>query len=132
MSGIPRLPDLTKLTEAQKDELILSLWQTVLALEGGGEQCLLLEASAQRGGRSFGRALAEAPHHAGRGTPRRGHRFLESRLLLGVLLVIGAGVLAFRHRLVSAAFTRGAQSCGSGAGECCVQRARCGAAARLR
>ncbi len=37
MSGIPQLPDLAKLTDVQKDELIVSLWQTVLALEGGGE-----------------------------------------------------------------------------------------------
>ena len=34
MSGTPQLPDLGKLTSQQKDELIVSLWRTVLALEG--------------------------------------------------------------------------------------------------
>ena len=30
----PPLPDLGTLTEAQKDELIVSLWQTLVAIEG--------------------------------------------------------------------------------------------------
>ena len=33
MRRVPPLPDLGQLTTAQKDELIVSLWQTLLALE---------------------------------------------------------------------------------------------------
>jgi len=34
MKRPPPLPDLGILTEAQKDELIVSLWQTLAAIEG--------------------------------------------------------------------------------------------------
>jgi len=33
MNSSPSLPDLTKLTEAQKDELIISLWETLVTIE---------------------------------------------------------------------------------------------------
>ncbi|MEW6254388.1 MAG: hypothetical protein AB1592_00405 [Pseudomonadota bacterium] len=34
-ASLPRLPDLSALSDAQKDELILSLWETVQAMEAG-------------------------------------------------------------------------------------------------
>ena len=37
MSGQPPLPDLATLSNEQKDQLIVSLWQTVLALDGTRE-----------------------------------------------------------------------------------------------
>ena len=36
MRRLPPLPDLGKLTDAQKDELIVSLWETLVAIEGSG------------------------------------------------------------------------------------------------
>ena len=91
MSGVPQLPDLGKLTGAQKDELIVSLWQTVLALEGGGER-RPSEASAH-GVEELRSRIGRSAASRRAWTPRRGHGFLESRLLLGVLVVIGLGFL---------------------------------------
>jgi hypothetical protein len=93
VSDVPQLPDLSKLTEAQKDELIVSLWQTVLALEGGGEQRPAEVAAPPRGVDELRSRIGRTAASRRAWTPRRGHGFLESRLLLGVLLVIGLGFL---------------------------------------
>jgi hypothetical protein len=93
VSGIPQLPDLAKLTDAQKDELIVSLWQTVLALEGGGQQRPAEASPPPRGVDELRSRIGRAAASRRAWTPRRGHGFLESRLLLGVLVVIGLGFL---------------------------------------
>jgi hypothetical protein len=92
VSGVPQLPDLAKLTGAQKDELIVSLWQTVLALEGGGEQRPEV-AARPRGVDDLRSRIGRTAASRRAWTPRRGHSFLESKLLLGVLVVIGLGFL---------------------------------------
>ena len=93
MSDVPQLPDLSKLTDAQKDELIVGLWQTVLALEGGGEQRSAEVAALPRGVDELRSRIGRTAASRRAWTPRRGHGFLESRLLLGVLLVTGLGFL---------------------------------------
>jgi hypothetical protein len=93
VSGVPQLPDLARLTGAQKDELIVSLWQTVLALEGGGEQRPAESGAPVRGVEELRSRIGRTAASRRAWTPRRGHRFLESRLLLGVLLIIGLGFL---------------------------------------
>ena len=67
MSGIPQLPDLAKLTDVQKDELIVSLWQTVLALEGGGEQRPVAASALPRGVDELRSRIGRTAASAGRG-----------------------------------------------------------------
>ncbi|GGC71392.1 hypothetical protein [Chelatococcus reniformis] len=112
----PQLPDLRQLTEAQKDELILSLWETLLAVEGAGGRDRPRGGAAAPGAAAL--ATREAPAAArnpddlherirrtapsrrgrqqppARGTRLGGFGFLESKLLAAVLVLIGIGFLA--------------------------------------
>jgi len=91
MSGTPQLPDLAKLTSQQKDELIVSLWRTVLALEG---------TQPERPIEPIRHDLADLRARIGhskssrRAWTRRNQPGLGSGLLMTVLLVIGIGFLA--------------------------------------
>ena len=108
---LPRLPDLGRLTDAQKDELIVSLWQTLAATEtvGGAEVPVRADgADANRRGRpsavSAGdlrdRIRRTMPSRRGQGpaTKRtglgRGLGWGDSKILLWVLVAIGFGFLA--------------------------------------
>ncbi len=108
MSGVPQLPDLTTLTGAQKDELIVSLWQTVLVLEGGTEQHPAEGSAPPRGVDELRSRIGRTAASRRAWTPRRGYGVLESRLLLSVLLVIGLGFLGdfaigwYQQRLLEA------------------------------
>ena len=93
MSGAPPLPDLSKLTSAQKDELILSLWQTVLALDGTPERGAVAGAAPSSDVDELRSRIGRTAASRRAWTPRRRHGILESKLLLGVLLVIGVGFL---------------------------------------
>lgn len=93
MNGAPRLPDLARLSGEQKDQLIIDLWQTVLALDGAAPapvpgtvtaRCDLSALRARIGGTAASRRAW---------TPRK-RGAAVSRLLLVVLLVIGMGFLA--------------------------------------
>lgn len=105
---LPPLPDLTGLTDAQKDELIVGLWRTLAALEGDGDA--VSTRSGVAGGRSITPTAASADDlrdrirraapsrrgqapAAGRTRLGRGLRWGDSRLLVAVLVVIGAGFL---------------------------------------
>ncbi len=101
MKSPPKLPDLGTLTDAQKDELIVSLWQTLIATDAAPAQPAATPvASVQdwrdRIGRTAPsrRAQAAAASAGPRARLGRGLGFLESKLLLGVLVVIGLGFLA--------------------------------------
>jgi hypothetical protein len=103
----PQLPDLGKLSSTQKDELIISLWETLTAIEGTGGASGA--AVASQGPRSTSapskddlceRIRQTPPSHRAQApleNPARfggGFDFLESKILLVMLVVIGLGFLA--------------------------------------
>jgi hypothetical protein len=94
----PKLPDLGALTDAQKDELIVSLWQTLIATDAAPEPPAAMPVPSVQDWRNrIGRTAPSRRAQASAGTPARlgsGLGFLESKLLLGVLVVIGLGLLA--------------------------------------
>ena len=100
----PKLPDLGKLTDTQKDELIVSLWETLTAIEGAGGASGAVAAVEDPGARR--RRLDGELRERIRKTPpsRRAQArlknparfggsfdFLESKVLLGLLVAIGLG-----------------------------------------
>jgi hypothetical protein len=107
----PPFPDLSKLTEAQKDELIVGLWETLVAIEGAGEASRpsgvasanqdpqsaamtrstadLRERIRQTAPSRRAQAWSEDPTRLG-----RSFEFLESKVLLVLLVAIGLGFLA--------------------------------------
>ncbi|MEJ0092247.1 MAG: hypothetical protein WDN46_02090 [Methylocella sp.] len=108
MTRPPKLPDLGQLTDAQKDELIVSLWETLVALDGSDRAPASAAAAPQpafaassasvdslraqiRDAAPSRRALASSAVSKGIG---RGLDFLDSRLLQIFLLVIGVWFLA--------------------------------------
>jgi hypothetical protein len=102
MSAAPPLPDLSKLTGAQKDELIVSLWQTLVATEA--DDSASAGPAIAKDGAVSADALREKIRRAApskRGQPQVGARsrlgvglgLLESKLLMSVLIVIGAAFL---------------------------------------
>ncbi|MCI0466632.1 MAG: hypothetical protein L0Y57_06450 [Beijerinckiaceae bacterium] len=120
----PPLPDLSKLTEAQKDVLIVDLWETLVAIEGAREA----PGSGTGGGPSLGPSnagprpaadiLRERIRHTApsrraqalEGVPIRlgqGLRLFKSKVLLFVLAAIGLGFAAdwgaswYQRRLVA-------------------------------
>jgi hypothetical protein len=113
----PKLPDLGKLTGTQKDELIVSLWETPAAIEGSGDASGA--AVANQGPRSTSAPSTDDLRERIRQTPpsRRaqarlqnparfggGFDFLESKILLGLLVCDRSWLSSrFRRRLVSAA-----------------------------
>lgn len=123
MSGVPKLPDLASLSEAQKDELIVSLWDTLNALDGTSASAASPAAAAALAAPGSGLAPATEPSTgistdlrdrlrarlratapsrrghspgAGRGSADRSARlaFLEWRWLQILLLVVGLAFLA--------------------------------------
>lgn len=120
----PPLPDLGTLTEAQKDELIVGLWETLVAIDGAGEASRPAgDAAANQGPRnaaappSIGylreRMRRTAPSHRAQARSDvptrlgRSFEFLESKVLLILLVAIGFGFLAdfgvgwYQRRLLS-------------------------------
>ena len=102
----PKLPDLGKLTGTQKDELIVSLWETLTAIEGAGGASEAagtsqghLSTSAHSTDELRERIRQTPPSRRAQArleTPARfggGFDFLESKILLVVLAVIGLGFL---------------------------------------
>ncbi|VFU16316.1 hypothetical protein [Methylocella tundrae] len=108
----PKLPDLDQLTDAQKDELIVSLWRTLVAVDGlegtpaatatattGALEPAVPAAAvstddlraAIRGAAPSRRTRAPSPGSAGLG---RGFGFFDSRPLQILLLVVGFFYLA--------------------------------------
>jgi len=120
----PPLPDLGTLTEAQKDELIVSLWETLVAIEGTDGASRPAEAVAVNQGplstaappstdclRERFRQTPPSPR-AQRRTEvhvrfRSSFGFLESKVLLILLMAVGFGFLAdfgvgwYQRRLLS-------------------------------
>jgi hypothetical protein len=104
MSNRPTLPDLSKLSSDQKDELIVRLWDTLVATEaawdvpnrGGAESQARVGATSARGGaRSAGYRARSSPR-ARAGTPirlGRGLSLFNPRIMLCVLLMIVFGLL---------------------------------------
>ena len=91
----PPLPDLATLSDAQKDELIVNLWRTLIATEAAAEphvtpaQATGADALRARiGGAAPSRRASPPSVHR---RPGRGKRLLESPLLMGLLLLVGAG-----------------------------------------
>ena len=118
----PPLPDLGKLTGPQKDELIVSLWETLAAIEGSGNA----SAAETRPREDVTARRLRSPPDELRARIRRtapsrraqapltssarfggGFDFLESKILLVLLAVIGLGFLAdsgagwYQQRLLS-------------------------------
>src|SRR5664279_1338884 len=100
----PKLPDLGKLTGTQKDELIVSLWETLTPIEGAGGASEAagtsqghLSTSAHSTDELRERIRQTPPSRRAQArleTPARfggGFDFLESKILLVVLAVIGLG-----------------------------------------
>jgi len=111
MTRPPKLPDLGQLTEAQKDELIVNLWETLVAVDGTGDlpspagaaptkqtRLPANETTSARDLREWIRSTAPSRRAQARAEPParlgRSFRFLESKLLLTILMVIGLGFLA--------------------------------------
>ncbi len=101
----PRLPDLGALSDAQKDELILSLWQTVQAMETGGVSAppsqSVASGSVDVDRVELSRRLrATAPSRRSRGSPLDapalggGLRFLNWAPLQALVLLLALGFLA--------------------------------------
>jgi hypothetical protein len=98
MTRPPPLPDLTKLSSEHKDELIVSLWRTIDAMEGGSRsaspasQATVTDLRSEIG-RTGPAKRASATVDTGRQS-RSWPGFLKSRLLLGVLIALGIGFAA--------------------------------------
>jgi hypothetical protein len=104
MTRPPPLPDLGTLSTAEKDALIVSLWQTINAMEGAATESALAGTAAVA--KAAPAAADELSARIGRTGPSRrarghvpGRRFgiwglLESRLVVGTLVVIGLGFFA--------------------------------------
>jgi hypothetical protein len=107
----PPLPDLGTLTGAQKDELIVNLWETLVAIEGADDGSQAAGAAAPAEGSRGTAAPASAgelrerirrtpPSRRAQARPEgsarfgRGFEFLESKVLLVLLVAIGLGFLA--------------------------------------
>ncbi|ADH88327.1 conserved hypothetical protein [Ancylobacter novellus DSM 506] len=98
----PGLPDLSRLDPAEKDALIVSLWETVLALEGEDSTPIRapsggIDPQADRTG-ELRRRIDAAPRstRAVSARPSRGHgvsRWLDYRPLQILVLLIGLGFL---------------------------------------
>jgi hypothetical protein len=110
----PPLPDLGKLTGTQKDELIVSLWETLTAIEGSGD--VSEAAGTSQGHQSTSAPSTDELRERIRQTPpsRRaqahlenparfggGFDFLESKILLGLLVVLGLSAGWYQRRLLS-------------------------------
>ncbi|MEP9376396.1 hypothetical protein ABLE91_06780 [Aquabacter sp. CN5-332] len=95
----PRLPDLASLTEAQKDELIVSLWETLVALDGGAPAAPPNPAAAAPPESLSARIRTTAPSRRGRtSSPAapalgRGFSFLEWRPLQWLVILVGLSFL---------------------------------------
>lgn len=111
MRAPPPFPDLSKLTEAQKDELIVGLWETLVAIEGAGEASRPTGAAAANQGSQSATttpSTADLRERIRQTAPSRrvqarsvgptrlgcGFEFLESKVLLVLLAAIGLGFLA--------------------------------------
>jgi hypothetical protein len=94
----PRLPDLDTLTSAEKDALIVSLWETVQALDGGGQAAAPAPAPVARDRQAPNRGELSARIGASaastRGTRREDSRGWLSRLLDYRPLQILIGLIA--------------------------------------
>ncbi len=107
----PPFPDLSTLTEAQKDELIVGLWETLVAIEGAGKASRPTgTVSANQGPQSAAttpstadlreRIRQTAPSRRAQARSKgptrlgRGFEFLESKVLLVLLVAIGLGFFA--------------------------------------
>lgn len=124
MKRPPPLPDLGKLTDAQKDELIVGLWQTLVAIEGAddGSPPAGVAAAAEGHCSTVVPASTDNLRERIRRTPpsrraqtrpetstrfSRRFDFLDSKILLMLLVVIGLGFLAdsgagwYQRRLLS-------------------------------
>ncbi|MCI0736378.1 MAG: hypothetical protein L0Y50_08935 [Beijerinckiaceae bacterium] len=120
----PPLPDLSKLSDAQKDELIAGLWETLVTIEGAGEAfqpatdtAANLDPKSEAARPSADvlrqRIRQTAPSRRALARPgvpiRPGHgfQFLESKVLLIMLAAIGLGFAAdagagwYQRRLLS-------------------------------
>jgi hypothetical protein len=102
MSQPPPLPDLARLSDAEKDALILDLWRTVAAVQqdaGGEPQWRYADAPSSTGDLRA-RIAGTAPSRRGAIRSQRTGRngiwsgLLESGLVLGILVVIGLGFIA--------------------------------------
>jgi hypothetical protein len=93
VTGAPRLPDLATLTSEQKDELILGLWQTVLALDGEAPPPVA-DATPIRSDVSELRARIGTTAASRRAWTPRKQGAASSLWLLAMLLVVGAAFLA--------------------------------------
>lgn len=93
----PPLPDLSTLEPEQKDRLIVSLWRTIDAMEGGSHgaspapQATVADLRNEIS-RTAPAKRASSPANAGRSKFRPS--LLKSRLLLGVLAALGIGFAA--------------------------------------
>ena len=76
---VPPLPDLGRLSSAQKDELIVSLWQTLLALEGAVERPASRVSAAAPVLDDLRSRIERDGSIARAWMPRSGHAVLESR-----------------------------------------------------
>lgn len=108
MKRPPPLPDLGKLTDAQKDELIVSLWETLAVLEGTSPPTGSAAADQAPAGAAPPRSTGDLRERIRRTAPSRraqapsdvptrlggGFEFLESKALRVLLIVIGLGFLA--------------------------------------
>ncbi len=89
MKRVPSLPDLAQLSDAQKDELIVSLWETLVAMDAaGGDRATAAPRSVEQVRSRLGQTR---PSRRARLQPGRAPR---SRLLLAVLLVVALGFVA--------------------------------------
>jgi hypothetical protein len=95
MTRPPPLPDLSTLKPEQKDELIVSLWRTIDALEGGIPPASSATVADLRSeiSRTAPAKRASVPSDSGRRS-KFWPGFLKSRLLLGVLVALGIGFAA--------------------------------------
>ena len=118
---LPPLPDLGNLTSQQKDELIVSLWETLAAIEGSGNASTAVANARGHDGAKAPVSTDELRARIRRTPPSLraqapltssarfggGFDFLESKILLVLLAVIGLGFIAdfgagwYQRRLVS-------------------------------
>ena len=108
MKRVPPLPDLARLSGAQKDELIVSLWQTLLAMEGATEGPAMLDTAPSRDLADLRLRIGRTAASRRAWVPRRSPGIVDSWLLLGVMLAIGIGFLGdvavgwYQQRLLEA------------------------------
>ena len=94
MKSAPRLPDLASLTSGQKDQLIVSLWQTVLAMDGIGQRPLVDSHTVPPGTPELQARIAATAASRRAWTPHHRRATGTSQLLIALLLVIAVGFFA--------------------------------------